>query len=71
MTGAMRQTMFADTSTFDPRAFLKAARASAKDLCKERYEAFGAAGKASKIRPASLSAMANRYASGELDQAVR
>ena len=37
-------------------------------VCKQRFEQFGAAGKASKIkRVLSLTEMAKRYASGELD----
>jgi fructose-bisphosphate aldolase class II len=40
------------------------------DLCRTRYEAFGAAGKASKIRTLALDAMAQRYECGELDPNV-
>jgi fructose-bisphosphate aldolase class II len=36
-------------------------------LCRQRLEEFGTAGQASKIKPLSLSAMAKRYAKGELD----
>ena len=62
MTGAMRKTMAEQPNEFDPRAFLKAATAAARDLCRQRFEAFGCAGQASKIRVLSLSAMAQRYA---------
>ena len=62
MTGAMRKTMAEQPDEFDPRAFLKAATAAARDLCRQRFEAFGCAGQASKIRVLSLSAMAQRYA---------
>jgi fructose-bisphosphate aldolase class II len=41
-----------------------------KGICKARYEAFGAAGMASKIKPVSLEAMVKRYDSGELDPRV-
>jgi fructose-bisphosphate aldolase class II len=61
MTGAMRRTMAEDPSVFDPRAFLKAARQATRDLCRERYEAFGSAGWASKIKPVSLEEMAKKY----------
>jgi fructose-bisphosphate aldolase class II len=61
MTGAMRRTMAQDPSAFDPRIFLKAARAATKDLCEERYVAFGSAGWASKIKPVSLEVMAKGY----------
>jgi fructose-bisphosphate aldolase class II len=41
-----------------------------KDICKARYEAFGTAGNASKIKVLSLDAMTGRYQSGELDPKV-
>jgi fructose-bisphosphate aldolase class II len=61
MTGAMRRTMAQDPSVFDPRVFLKAAREATRDLCRGRYEAFGSAGWASKIKPVPLEAMAKGY----------
>jgi fructose-bisphosphate aldolase class II len=54
MTGAMRRAMGSDRSEFDPRKFLKEATAAARDLCVERFEAFGSAGMAGKIKPAAL-----------------
>ena len=36
-------------------------------LCRARFEEFGAAGQASKIKPLPVSAMAQRYARGDLD----
>jgi fructose-bisphosphate aldolase class II len=41
-----------------------------KDVCKLRYQAFGCAGQASKIKVLSLEAMTTRYAKGELDPKV-
>lgn len=41
-----------------------------KGICKDRYEAFGTTGNASKIRALSLDAMTGRYAKGELDPKV-
>jgi fructose-bisphosphate aldolase class II len=41
-----------------------------KQICKDRYEAFGTAGNASKIKVLSLEAMTDRYLSGELDPKV-
>ncbi len=61
MTGAMRRVMSENPREFDPRAFLKAARAAAADICRSRYEAFGAAGMASRIEPIPLAEMAERY----------
>jgi fructose-bisphosphate aldolase class II len=51
MTGAMRRAMATERGEFDPRRFLKAATAAARELCVARFEAFGCAGRASKIRP--------------------
>ena len=61
MTGAMRQAMAEKPEEFDPRAFLKAAVAAARDLCRARFEAFGSAGQASRIKPISLEKMAAAY----------
>jgi fructose-bisphosphate aldolase class II len=36
----------------------------------DRYQAFGTAGQASRIRPISLEAMFQKYADGSLDQIV-
>ena len=41
--------------------------AAMKKLCMQRFEEFGTAGNAGKIRPVALSEMAKRYASGKLD----
>ena len=47
------------------------AQKAAKEICKLRYEAFGCAGQAAKIKPVSLEKMAERYKKGELNQIVR
>jgi fructose-bisphosphate aldolase class II len=62
MYGAMRQIMAQDRSEFDPRKPLIAARKAAQGIVKLRYEAFGCAGMASKIRPISLERMSTTYA---------
>jgi fructose-bisphosphate aldolase class II len=62
MTGALRRALVKDPSEFDPRKYMKDATAAAKEICKLRYEAFSCAGKASKIVPLPLEAMAERYA---------
>ena len=69
-TGAVRKFMAENPSNFDPRKFLKASTEAMKDICKARYEAFGCAGHASKIKVKSLEAMFMSYAAGELDQKV-
>jgi fructose-bisphosphate aldolase class II len=61
MTGAMRRALASSRTEFDPRHALKAATAAARDLCIERFEAFGCAGQADTIKPLSLDAMARRY----------
>jgi len=69
-TGAVRKHLSENKSNFDPRKFLKASTAAMKDICKARYETFGCAGHASKIKIISLEDMVSRYASGELDAQV-
>ncbi len=69
-TGAIRKHLAENPSNFDPRKFLKASTEAMKDICKARYEAFGCAGQADKIKPVSLEVMYKRYESGELDQKV-
>jgi fructose-bisphosphate aldolase, class II len=71
MTAAIRKFMNENKSHFDPRDYLKPARAAAKDICKLRYQQFNCAGQASKIKPVTLSKMADRYAKGELAQVVK
>ena len=61
MTGAMRQVFATQPAEFDPRKALAAARAAARGICKARFEAFGCAGQASRIRPVALEQMVARY----------
>ncbi len=69
-TGAIRKFLAENPKEFDPRKFLKASTQAMMEICKARYEAFGAAGMASRIKPMSIEEMTRRYASGELDQKV-
>ncbi|HEY9150733.1 MAG: fructose-bisphosphate aldolase class II [Gammaproteobacteria bacterium] len=69
-TGAIRKHLAENKSNFDPRKFLKASTAAMKEICKARYEAFGCAGHASKIKAIGLDDMRKRYESGELDPKV-
>ncbi len=71
MTAAIRKYMAENPSMFDPRDYLKPARVAAKAICKARYEAFGCAGQASKIKVITLEKMAERYKQGELNQVVK
>ncbi|NIA09723.1 MAG: fructose-bisphosphate aldolase class II [Nitrospiraceae bacterium] len=65
-TGAVRRHIKENPKNFDPRKFLRAATDAMKDICKARFEAFGSAGQADKIRPMSLETMATRYREGDL-----
>jgi len=67
MTGQIRRVLTENPAEFDPRKYLKPAMEAMTKLCKERFEAFGTASWAGKIKPISVAAMARRYASGELD----
>ena len=67
LTGQIRKVLTEDPSEFDPRKYLKPAMAAMTKLCKQRFEEFGTAGNASKIRPLPLSEMAARYKNGSLD----
>jgi fructose-bisphosphate aldolase, class II len=71
MTGAMRRAMTTKKSEFDPRKFLREAQLAAKALCRERYEAFGCAGMAPRIRAVPLEDMAARYAERAFAPVVR
>ncbi|MEC5384654.1 class II fructose-bisphosphate aldolase [Uliginosibacterium sp. H3] len=68
MTAAIRKYMVENPSKFDPRDYLKPAREAAKLIVKARFEAFGCAGQASKIKPIALDKIAAKYKSGELAQ---
>jgi fructose-bisphosphate aldolase class II len=69
-TGAIRRHMAQNPSDFDPRKYLKAATLAMRQICVERYEAFGTAGNASKINALNLEQMTERYSSGELDPKI-
>jgi fructose-bisphosphate aldolase class II len=70
-TGSIRKHLAENKSNFDPRKFFKAATDAMADICKARYEAFGSAGMASKMKAISLEDMMGKYASGELDPRVK
>jgi len=71
MTGAMRRTMAKTPSEFDPRKFFKDATVAAREICQARFEAFGCAGQASKIKVMTLESMAQRYAKEAKGNMVR
>ncbi len=68
ITGQVRRILTENAAEFDPRKYLTPGREAMMKVCKQRFEQFGAAGMAPKIkRVLSLTEMAKRYASGELD----
>jgi fructose-bisphosphate aldolase class II len=61
MTGAIRRAFDIDKGEFDPRKYLKPAKEAAKSICEARFEAFGTAGNAEKIKPMTLDDIAIGY----------
>ena len=70
-TGAIRRHLAKDPKNFDPRKFLAESTKAMKEICKARYEAFGSAGQAAKIKVIAMDAMANKYTKGELKAIVK
>jgi fructose-bisphosphate aldolase class II len=68
-TGAIRKAFAEDPSEFDPRYYLKPARAAMQEVVRARLEAFGQAGHAKDYEPISLPDMAVRY--GEQGHALK
>ncbi|MDQ6963616.1 MAG: class II fructose-bisphosphate aldolase [Mariprofundales bacterium] len=60
-TGAVRRHLTENSANFDPRKFYAAAKDAMKEICKARFEAFGSAGNATKIRAKSLEQMVGFY----------
>ena len=71
ITAAIREAATADPKNFDPRHFLKPSITYMKQVCTDRYEAFGAAGNASKIKQVGVEVFADMYAAGKLDAKVK
>ena len=66
-TAEFRRIAYTQKAEFDPRKFLKPAMDAMAKVCRDRFEAFGTAGNAPKIKIIPMSEMAKRYASGTLD----
>ena len=66
ITAAIREAAAKDPSNFDPRHFMKPSITYMKKVCLDRYQQFGTAGNASKIKQVSLDDFAAKYAKGEL-----
>jgi len=69
-TGAVRRFLAQNPAEFDPRKFLAVTTTAMKEVCIARYEAFGCAGHADKIKARSLIAMQEAYDAGQLDPRV-
>lgn len=67
MAAELRHVAREKPSEFDLRKFLKPAMEALKALCRERFEAFGTAGNASRITVVPMDEMARRYRAGSLD----
>jgi fructose-bisphosphate aldolase class II len=61
ITGAIRKALQADASEFDPRFYLKPARAAMAEVCKARMISFGQAGHAGGVGNKSLEEMKQVY----------
>ncbi|MFN4128448.1 MAG: class II fructose-bisphosphate aldolase, partial [Paracoccaceae bacterium] len=66
ITGQFRKVAMAKRTEFDPRKFMIPAMEEMGKLCLDRFERFGCAGHAAKIKVIGQDDMARRYASGTL-----
>ncbi|NWF60729.1 MAG: fructose-bisphosphate aldolase class II [Fischerella sp.] len=71
ITAAVREALAKDPKEFDPRHFLKPSIKYMQKVCADRYQQFGTAGNASKIKQVSLEEFAAKYAKGELSAAIK
>ena len=65
-TGAIRRFLAENPAEFDPRRYFNESLIAMRDICIARYEAFGCAGHASRIKPLSLAEMQERYSAGTI-----
>lgn len=70
-TGSIREFLAKHPAEFDPRQYLKKTVEAMQQICKIRYEAFGCANQASKLKVVSLEQMALRYEKGQLAPRVQ
>ncbi|MCD4699253.1 MAG: fructose-bisphosphate aldolase class II [Phycisphaerae bacterium] len=61
ITGAIRKVFAETPEAFDPRKYLTPAREAMKQVCVKRMTAFGQAGNAGKIKPATCKQMVDFY----------
>jgi fructose-bisphosphate aldolase, class II len=67
ITGQIRRVFAENPGEFDPRKYLKPALEAMTKLCRQRYEEFGTAGNASKIKVIPMHEMAKGYKAGKFD----
>ena len=70
-TGAVRRFLTKNPAEFDPRKYNAVAKVAMSEICAARFEAFGSAGQASKIKPISLETMFQKYEASELDPIIK
>jgi fructose-bisphosphate aldolase class II len=70
-TGSIRKYLAENTKDFDPRKFYAVATKAMREICKARFEAFGSAGNADRIKPIMLDKVASMYAKGDLKAVVK
>jgi fructose-bisphosphate aldolase, class II len=70
MTGQFRKVAVETPTQFDPRKFLVPAMEEMERLVNDRFDRFGTAGNASKIKVIPMDDMARRYADGALDPQI-
>ena len=68
---AVREALAANPKEFDPRHFLKPSIKYMQKVCSDRYQQFGSAGNAGKIKQISLEDFAAKYAKGELNAVTK
>lgn len=71
ITGAIRKVFSETPDKFDPRDYLKPARAAMQKVCEERMRQFGQAGRAKDVPIVSLAQMATAYSAGKYGDAAR
>ena len=71
ITAAIREAAAKDPKNFDPRHFMKPSITYMKNVCLERYQQFGTAGNASKIKQMTLDDYSAKYAKGELNAVTK
>ncbi len=69
-TAAIREAAAQKPAEFDPRHFLKPSIKYMQQVCTARYEAFGCAGHGTRIKQVTLTSVAKRYATGELNATI-